>query len=46
MNILNYGLSGYVAYRNTGFYVKYDMNPLFKNSETRNLSLGVRFDFN
>ena len=46
MNILNYGLSGYVAYKNTGFYVKYDMNSLFKNSETRNLSLGVRFDFN
>ena len=46
MNILNYGLSAYVAYRNTGFYVKYDMNSLFKNTEVRNLSLGVRFDFN
>ena len=46
MNILNYGLSGYIAYKNTGFYVKYDMNSLFKNSEVRNISLGVRFDFN
>jgi hypothetical protein len=46
MNILNYGLSTYVAYRNTGFYVKYDMNSLFKNTEVRNLSLGIRFDFN
>jgi hypothetical protein len=46
MNILNYGLSAYLAYRNTGFYVKYDMNSLFKNTEVRNLSLGVRFDFN
>jgi hypothetical protein len=46
MNILNYGLSAYIAYRNTGVYVKYDMNPLFKNTEVRNLSLGVRFDFN
>ena len=46
MRILNYGLSAYVAYRNTGLYVKYDMNSLFKNTEVRNLSLGVRFDFN
>ena len=46
MNVFNYGLSAYVAYRSTGFYVKYDMNPLFKNTETRNISLGIRFDFN
>ena len=46
MNILNYGLSAYVAYRSTGFYVKYDMNSLFKNTEVRNISLGLRFDFN
>jgi hypothetical protein len=46
MNIFNYGLSAYVAYRSTGFYVKYDMNPLFKNTEVRNISLGLRFDFN
>ena len=45
-NVFNYGLSGYVAWRSTGFYVKYDMNPLFKNTEIRNISFGVRFDFN
>lgn len=46
MNVFNYGLSAYVAYQNTGFYVKYDMNSLFKNTEVKNISLGVRFDFN
>ena len=46
MNIFNYGVSAYLAYRSTGFYVKYDMNPLFKNTKIRNISLGIRFDFN
>jgi hypothetical protein len=46
MNTINYGLSTYIGYKTTSFYVKYDLNPLFKNTETRNLSLGVRFDFN
>ena len=46
MNKFNYGLSAYIAYENTGFYVKYDMNPLFKDTEIRNVSFGVRFDFN
>lgn len=46
MNTLNYGLSSYVAYRGLGFYVKYDLNKLFRNSETRNLSLGIRWDIN
>ncbi len=45
MNILNYGLSTYVAYKNTGLYVKYDLNPLFKDTEIRNISFGLRFDF-
>jgi hypothetical protein len=43
-NIYHYGLSTYFAYRSTGFYVKYDLNPLFKNTEIRNISMGVRFD--
>lgn len=43
-NILNYGISTYFAYRSTGLYVKYDLNPFFKNTETRNFSIGVRFD--
>ncbi|MFY0604396.1 MAG: hypothetical protein JXQ93_10625 [Flavobacteriaceae bacterium] len=43
-NILNYGISTYFAYRSTGLYMKYDLNPFFKNTETRNFSIGVRFD--
>lgn len=46
MNIFNYGVSSYIAYKSTSFYVKYDLNPLFKNTETRNISMGIRFDFN
>jgi len=43
-NIYNYGISTYLAYRSCGLYVKYDLNPLFKGTETRNISMGVRFD--
>ncbi|WP_298777687.1 hypothetical protein [uncultured Polaribacter sp.] len=46
MNTLNYGLSSYIGYRDASFYVKYDLNPLFKNTDTRNISLGVRLDLN
>ena len=46
MHIFNYGLSTYVAWRDLGFYVKYDMNPLFKGTKTRNVSLGLRLDLN
>ncbi|WP_130735358.1 hypothetical protein [Flavobacterium sp. J27] len=44
----NYGLSTYIGYRQTSIYVKYDLNPIFKNNTTdqNNISLGVRFDFN
>lgn len=45
MNTVNYGLSAYVGYKDTSLYVKYDMNPLFQNTEIRNISMGVRFDF-
>ena len=45
-NIFNYGVSAYAAWRSTGVYVKYDLNPLFKNTEIRNISFGVRFDIN
>jgi hypothetical protein len=44
MNPVNYGLSAYLGYKSTSLYVKYDLNPLFKNTDTRNFSLGVRFD--
>jgi hypothetical protein len=46
MNTVNYGLSAYLGYKSTSFYVKYDMNSLFKNTDTRNISLGIRLDLN
>lgn len=46
MNEINYGLSTYLGYRSTSFYVKYDLNPLFKNTDTRNISMGIRLDLN
>ncbi|RKF03792.1 F0F1-type ATP synthase membrane subunit b/b' [Tenacibaculum lutimaris] len=46
MNTINYGLSAFVAYKGYGLYAKYDLNPLFKDTDTRNISLGVRFDIN
>lgn len=43
-----YGLGAYIGYKETSLYVKYDLNPLFKDNliEQNNVSLGVRFDFN
>ncbi|WP_306353750.1 hypothetical protein [Flavobacterium sp. '19STA2R22 D10 B1'] len=43
-----YGLSAYVGYGSTSLYVKYDLNPLFKNNtvDQNNVSLGLRFDLN
>lgn len=41
-----YGLSSYIAYKSVGLYAKYDLSPLFKDTEIRNVSMGVRFDFN
>jgi hypothetical protein len=46
MNTVNYGLSAYLGYKSTSFYAKYDMNSLFKNTDTRNISLGIRLDLN
>lgn len=45
---LIYGVSGYIGYGQTSFYVKYDLNPVFKDNSIKqnNISLGVRFDFN
>ena len=41
-----YGLSGYIGWTGTALYVKYDLNPIFKNNavDQRNISLGLRFD--
>lgn len=43
---LIYGLSGYVGFDGMFLYVKYDLNPIFKNAEVEqhNISLGLRFD--
>lgn len=43
-----YGLSAYVGYKETSLYLKYDLNPLFKDNvvSENNVSLGVRFDLN
>lgn len=43
-----YGLSAYIGYKDISLYSKLDMNTLFKDNaiEQRNISLGIRFDFN
>lgn len=45
-NSFVYGLSAYVGWDNVGLYMKYDLNPIFKDNpiEERNVSLGLRFD--
>lgn len=42
---LTYGLSSYISYKSVGLYAKYDLAPLFKDTEIRNVSMGIRFDF-
>ena len=41
-----YGLSAYAGFDGALLYVKYDLNPIFKDAlvEQRNISLGLRFD--
>lgn len=41
-----YGLSGYIGWTGMALYVKYDLNPIFKDNaiDQRNISLGLRFD--
>ena len=45
-NDLVYGLSAYAGVDGVLLYVKYDLNPIFKDAavEQRNISLGLRFD--
>ena len=47
-NSFIYGLSTYIVYKSTSLYLKYDLNPLFKDNlvKQNNVSLGLRFDFN
>jgi hypothetical protein len=41
-----YGMSAYLGYKETSLYLKYDLNPLFKDNviPQNNISLGIRFD--
>ncbi len=43
-----YGVSTYFGYGAASLYLKYDLNPIFKNStvDQNNISMGLRFDFN
>ncbi|WP_264519666.1 hypothetical protein [Flavobacterium sp. N1994] len=48
VNDFIYGVSTYIGYGATSLYLKYDLNPLFKDNliKQNNVSLGIRFDFN
>ncbi|MEO8516671.1 MAG: hypothetical protein ABI426_08005 [Flavobacterium sp.] len=48
VNDFVYGVGAYLGYKETSLYVKYDLNPLFKNNivDQNNISLGIRFDLN
>ncbi|WP_353083932.1 hypothetical protein [Flavobacterium sp.] len=48
VNDFIYGVSSYVGYRDISLYVKYDLNPMFKNNNVKqnNISLGIRWDWN
>lgn len=48
VNDFTYGLSAYLGYKQTSLYLKYDLNPIFKNNpiDQNNISLGLRFDWN
>ncbi|GLB51144.1 hypothetical protein NBRC110019_01830 [Neptunitalea chrysea] len=41
-----YGVAAYVGIGDASLYVKYDLNPIFHNAETKqnNVSLGIRWD--
>lgn len=43
---LIYGLSGYAGFGGVLLYIKYDLNPIFRDAEVdqNNISLGFRFD--
>ncbi|WP_166920422.1 porin family protein [Flavobacterium poyangense] len=48
VNNFIYGLSSYIGYRDISLYLKYDLNPLFRDNlvKENNISLGLRFDLN
>ena len=46
VNRFVYGLNTYIGYKDTSFYVKYDLNDLFDDNfkDQHNFSFGVKFD--
>lgn len=48
VNDFVYGVSSYIGYKETSIYLKYDLNPIFRNNAVKenNISLGLRFDLN
>jgi hypothetical protein len=46
VNEFIYGVSGYIALGDVAVYVKYDLNPIFRNQavDQNNISVGLRFD--
>lgn len=48
VNDFVYGLSAYVGYESISLYVKYDLQPIFKDNpvDQNNISFGLRFDLN
>ena len=47
VNNFIYGLSSYIGYKELSLYLKYDLNPLFKDNlvKENNISLGLAFRF-
>ena len=45
-NSVMYGLSSYIGWGWTALYVRYEINPIFKNNlvDQHNISMGLRFD--
>lgn len=48
VNDWTYGVSAYFGYGQTSLYLKYDLNPMFRDNAVKqnNISLGMRLDLN
>ncbi|MCC7520685.1 MAG: outer membrane beta-barrel protein, partial [Flavobacteriaceae bacterium] len=44
VNPFVYGLSGYLGYNRYALFVKYDLSTFFRESDTRAISAGLRFN--
>lgn len=47
-NRFTFGLNAYIGYKDFSLFVKYDINPIFRNNpvDINNLAIGLRVDFN